>query len=122
VLRPATGTKVQRWIEVQTSEHLDFILVAAQIVGIQHWWLNELDGDIAAQGLISGPVNGPHRTAPDLFKETISAAQKDTVELLTATSDTCIPLPRIHRIARPVTDIPVPVSGALWPGQMGGGC
>jgi len=65
-------------VVVQPRKDLDFILVATQIIGSHQWWLNELYGDIAAQELISGTVNGPYRTAPDLLKEAISAAEKNT--------------------------------------------
>ena len=62
---------------VQAGKHLDLILVAAHILSIQEGCLNDFDGDLAAQELIPGTVNGPHRTAADLLKETIPATEKD---------------------------------------------
>ena len=37
---------------------LILILVTAQIVRIHNWCRNELDGDVAAQKIIAGTVNG----------------------------------------------------------------
>ena len=61
-------------VMVQACVDPDLILVAAQIAGIHSWCRDELDGDVAAQKLIPGTVNGSHRTAPDLLAEAIPAA------------------------------------------------